>query len=203
MKKNNATIRQLDETSALHFIKTFSDTAREPFLILNSDLKVVGANASFYKQFQVTQEDTENQLIYDLGNGQWDIPELRKLLGDILPKKKVFNDYEVSHIFPNIGLKIMLLNARQLDTTNQILLAIEDITAKREFERKAISYTKDLEVKVAERTKELNDRVKDLEELTQVMVGRELKMSELKKEIARIRKLKKLNGNNGNNHPLG
>lgn len=95
---------------------------------LDPDLRVIGANVSFYKNFHVTKEQTEGKLIYDLGNGQWNIPELRKLLEDILPYKKVFNDYEVSHEFPEIGLKVMLLNARQLDTTQQILLAIEDIS---------------------------------------------------------------------------
>lgn len=194
MKKNNGAKMQLDKETALHYIKTFSDTAREPFLILDSHLRVIGANTSFYKNFQVTKERTENQLIYDLGNGQWNIPELRKLLGEILPEKKAFNDYEVSHEFPDIGLKIMLLNARRLDTTNQILLAIEDITLKREIEKKLAAYTKNLEEGVTEKTAELKARVDELSKLNNTMVGRELKMVELKKEIARVRKLKKLDG---------
>ena len=188
MKKNNRTIKQLDEATALHYIKTFSDTARESFLILNSNLRVVGANESFYKNFQVVKEDTENKLIYDLGNGQWNIPKLRKLLEGILPEKKVFNDYEVSHDFPKIGLRIMLLNARQLDTTKQILLAIEDITLKRAIEVKLKSYTNNLESGIAEKTAELKVRINELTELNNVMVGRELKMIELKKENADLKK---------------
>ena len=74
--------------------------------------------------FKLQKKETENSLIYDLGNGQWNIPELKTLLENILPEKKVFNDFEVTHEFPNIGLKVMLLNARQLDSTKQILLAI-------------------------------------------------------------------------------
>ncbi len=187
MKNNRATI-QLDAKSALHYIKTFSDTAREPFLILDPSLRVIGANASFYKNFQVTKEQTDGRLIYDLGNGQWDIPELRALLEDILPSKKVFNDYEVTHDFPDIGLKIMLLNARQLDTTQQILLAIEDVTLKRATELKLANYTKELQKGVAEKTAELEARIDQLDKLNKFMVGRELKMVELKKENEELKK---------------
>ena len=90
----------------------------------------------------------------------------------------------------------MFLNARQVDSVQLIILCFEDITLKKKAEKKVLKYTKDLELEVAKRTKTLADRVKDLEELTQVMIGRELKMSELKKEISRIKKIKKINGNN-------
>ena len=173
---------------AVHFIETFSDTAREPILILDSELKVVGANESFYKNFQTTKEETENKPFFKLGNHQWDIPGLRKLLEDVLPDKKVFNDFEISHEFPKIGLKIMLLNARQLDETDQILLAIEDITLKRVIELKLADYTKNLEEGIAAKTEELKTRVDELSKLNGVMVGREIKMAELKKEIAELKK---------------
>jgi PAS domain-containing protein len=179
-----------DREMALHYIKTFSDTAREPFLVLDCDLKVIGANESFYKNFKTTKGETENKLIYDLGNKQWDIPELKKLLEDILPEKKVFNDFEVSHVFPKIGLKIMLLNARKLDDTHQILLAIEDITLKRAIENKLSEYTKGLEKAVGEKTVELNTRIDELEKINKLMVGRELKMGELKEEIVELKKKK-------------
>jgi hypothetical protein len=110
--KNQTDIKMSDIEVATHYLHTFTDTAREPFLILTPELRVMGASASFYKNFNVTQKETENKFLFELGNGQWDIPELRKLLEEILPKKKVFNDFEVSHEFPKIGLKIMLLNAR-------------------------------------------------------------------------------------------
>jgi hypothetical protein len=179
-----------ERETALHYIKTFSDTAREPFLVLDPDLRVVGANESFYKNFQVAKEETENRLIYDLGDGQWNIPELKKLLENILPKKKVLNGFEVSHEFPRIGLKIMLLNARQLDTTSQILLAIEDVTLKRAIEIKLANYTETLEKGVAEKTEELKIRINELSKLNRLMSGRELKMIELKKEIAKLKKQK-------------
>ena len=185
--ENKSTIKE-DRITAGHYIRTFSDTAREPFLILDLDLKVIGANVSFYKNFKVTKEETENSFIYDLGNHQWDIPELRKLLESILPDSKVFNDFEVSHEFPGIGLKIMLLNARQLDSANLILLAIEDITAKRAIEVRLANYTKDLEAGIATKTEELKIRVDELSKINSLMVGRELKMIELKKEIEELKK---------------
>jgi len=83
-----------------HFLKTFSDTAGEPFLILNSDLVVVGANESFLRNFRVTIEETINKLVYNLGNSQWDIPELRNLLENILPKKKFLTALKFPMYFP-------------------------------------------------------------------------------------------------------
>jgi len=183
-------MESVERETALHYIKTFSDTAREPFLILDLNLKVVGANESFYKNFQVKKEETEKSFIYDLGNRQWDIPGLRKLLEDILPNKKVFNDFEVVHEFPAIGLKIMLLNARQLDSTQLILLAIEGVTLQRAVEVKLANYTKELEKGVASKTEELKIRIDELEKLNKVMFGRELKIIELKKEVAELKKPK-------------
>ncbi len=115
------------------------ETVREPLIVLDSDLRVLSANRSFYKSFKVTPEETIGNLIYDLGNRQWDIPRLRTLLEDILPKNNKFDDYEVEHIFSNIGHKIMLLNARRITHkekgSQMILLAIEDITKFRKLER--------------------------------------------------------------------
>src|SRR4029077_16685774 len=106
------------------------DTVREPLLVLTADLRVRKANPSFYRTFKVTPEETVGQLIYDLGNQQWDIPWLRKLLEEVLPKDSAFDDFEVEHVFPTIGRKYMLLNARRIcrqdNQTEFILLAIED-----------------------------------------------------------------------------
>ncbi len=111
------------------------ETVREPLVILNGSLRVQSANSAFYKSFQVTKEQTEGILVYELGQGQWNIPKLRRLLEDILPKKTQFTNFEVEHRFPTIGHKIMLLNARQIKELKLILLAIEDVTEKREIER--------------------------------------------------------------------
>src|ERR1700693_6316528 len=89
------------------------DTVREPLLILDTTLRVRSANRAFYQTFHVSANETENRLIYELGNGQWDIPDLRTLLEDVVPKSSVFNDFELEHTFPVIGRRVMLLNARK------------------------------------------------------------------------------------------
>ena len=114
------------------------NTVREPLIVLDQDLRVVTVSRSFYEFFKVKPEETVGQLIYDLGNRQWDIPKLRELLEDILPKKVAFDNYEVEHHFTTIGRRIMLLNARQIERgmgkERIILLAIEDITERKEIE---------------------------------------------------------------------
>ena len=114
------------------------DTVREPMLVLSADLRVRRANRSFYRTFRVRPEDTEGRLVYDLGNHQWDIPALRRLLEEVLPQNTSFDDFEVAHDFESIGRKVMLLNARRVyregNRTESILLAIEDITERRRVE---------------------------------------------------------------------
>ena len=114
-------------------------SVREPILVLDSDLKVVKANPSFYQTFNVKPDATEGILIYDLGNRQWNIPKLRELLEDILPQNTKFHDFEVVHKFETIGRKIMHLNARRIyragNQTQLILLAIEDVTERENYKR--------------------------------------------------------------------
>ena len=114
------------------------ETVREPLLILDDKLYVQSANHAFYKMFGTTPQDTENCLVYELGNRQWDIPRLRHLLEQVLPDKSQFNDFEVQHSFERIGQRTMLLNARKLDREGErpglILLAIEDITDRKRAE---------------------------------------------------------------------
>jgi two-component system CheB/CheR fusion protein len=120
---------------AREFAESIVDTVREPLLVLTPELKVRSGNESFYRAFDVTREETENRLIFELGNRQWDIPELRRLLEDVLPTDKQFNDFEVECEFEQIGRRTMLLNARRLDTEQLILLAIEDVTERRRNEK--------------------------------------------------------------------
>src|SRR4029453_8890319 len=113
------------------------DTVREPLLILDTTLRVQSANRAFYQTFHVSPEETENRLIYELGNGQWDIPDLRRLLEDIVPKSSVFNDFELEHTFPVIGRRVMLLNARKLQAGHHgelLVLAMEDVTPRKRAE---------------------------------------------------------------------
>ena len=130
-----------DRNDDLTYARTFTDgiinTIGDPLIILDENLRVKQATSGFYSKFKVNEEETEGRYIYDLGNQQWDIPALRTMLENILPQQKVVLDYEVTHIFPTIGRKIMNLNARQLEKMNGellILLAIVDITDKRRIE---------------------------------------------------------------------
>ena len=125
---------------ALEYANGIINTVREPLIVLDADLKVISASRSFYQIFKVKPKDTERQHIYDLGNRQWDIPKLRELLEHILPRATSFDNFEVVHDFPDIGKRIMLLNAREIyqkvNRTKFILLAIEDITKHKELEEK-------------------------------------------------------------------
>jgi two-component system cell cycle sensor histidine kinase PleC len=112
------------------YYKEISETIREPFIILNKDLNVVTANLAFYRKFKVKKRETEGKRIYDLGNSQWNAPELRILLENILPTHRILNNYAVTHNFPSLGIKTILLNARQVDSKQLILLAMEDVTAQ-------------------------------------------------------------------------
>lgn len=115
------------------------DTVREPLLVLDEKLRVIAASRSFYTTFGVTHADIQGKLLFELGNGEWDIPKLRVLLGKIIPEHGAMEDYEVEHKFPNIGQRTMLLNARkvfyEVGSRTNILLGIEDITRQRLHER--------------------------------------------------------------------
>jgi two-component system CheB/CheR fusion protein len=120
------------------YAESIVDTVREPLLVLDEDLRVRSANHSFYATFQVSRKETEGRSLYELGNHEWDIPRLRILLGEILPRQRVLNDFEVEHRFESIGLRMMLLNARALHRgggrPDLILLAIEDITERKRIQ---------------------------------------------------------------------
>jgi len=130
--------RSEDELKAIEtYAQNIVDTVREPLLILDATLRVRSGNRAFYLTFQVSAAETENRLIYELGNGQWDIPDLRTLLEDIVPQSSVFNDFELEHDFPSIGRRVMLLNARRLEAGHHgelLVLAMEDVTERRRAE---------------------------------------------------------------------
>jgi two-component system, chemotaxis family, CheB/CheR fusion protein len=94
------------------------ETTRQPLLVLDSDLKVTSANNAFYETFQVAEQQTEHRLLYELGEGQWDIPDLRTLLEEIIPKNTSFKDYQVEHDFPKVGRKKLLVDARRIDRSD-------------------------------------------------------------------------------------
>jgi signal transduction histidine kinase len=125
---------------AERFLLDIIDTVREPLLVLDSDFRVTQTNRAFFHTFRVAPEDTIGEVLFDLGDRQWDIPPLRELLGDRLAAERELYDVDVDHVFPGIGRKIMLLNARLVthgpDVPRVILLAIEDVTERRLTERR-------------------------------------------------------------------
>src|SRR6188508_1491001 len=124
-----------------NYAQNIVDTVREPLLILDATLRVQSANRAFYQTFHVSAAETEGRLIYELGNGQWDIPDLRRLLEDIVPQSSVFNDFELDHTFPVIGRRVMLLNARKLEAGQHgelLVLAMEDVTARKRAEEELL-----------------------------------------------------------------
>ncbi len=124
-----------EETEASRiYAESIVETLHEPLLVLNPDLTVRSANEAFFNDFEAPREETIGRKIYDLGNGQWEISELRELLEDVLPDSNVFNEYEVSHTFEDLGERVMLLNGRRLDHVQLILLGIRDITGRKRAE---------------------------------------------------------------------
>ena len=99
---------------AQEYTESIVETIREPLVVLTPDLKVITANRSFYETFQMAPKETEGILIFDVDNHQWDIPALRELLEEIIPQNSHFDNFEVDHVFPRIGQKRMLLNARRI-----------------------------------------------------------------------------------------
>jgi two-component sensor histidine kinase len=127
-----------DSQDAAALAHAIVDTVREPFVVLDEDLRVVAASRSFYRTFAVHPKDTQGKLLYDLGDGAWNTPTLRTLLGRILPERGAMEGCEVEHDFPDIGRRTMLLNARKVfyeaGSRSNILLGIEDITGQRSLE---------------------------------------------------------------------
>jgi two-component system cell cycle sensor histidine kinase/response regulator CckA len=157
--RDSTTQRYIDDAlkDSLAFVQGIVEAVRESLLVLSSDLRVKTANRSFYETFRVSEGETQGQLIYHIGNHQWDIPRLRTLLEEILPQKTSFDGFEVEHEFKSIGRKVMLLNARRLSQqgsqTELILLAIEDITDRRRTEEKR----EELETRFTSLVKNIND----------------------------------------------
>jgi len=137
-RESKKVIQKIKE--AKQYAESIIETVREPLIILDANLKIISANQSFYRTFKTKPKEIEGKYIYEIGNRQWDIPELRKLLEEILPKNTSFDNFEVEHDFPRIGKRTMLLNARRIyregKKTQMILLAIEDITEGKQTREK-------------------------------------------------------------------
>jgi len=131
-------MKALENQDALEYTEGIINTVLGPIVILKEDLSVALANLSFYQIFKVKPEETEGKLIYELGNHQWDIPKLRELLEGIFPQTTSFDGFEVEHEFPDIGKRVMLLNACRFylesNRTKLIMLTIADITKRKKMQ---------------------------------------------------------------------
>jgi two-component system CheB/CheR fusion protein len=175
------------------YSKAIVSTMHDPMLVLGKDLRVKSANEAFYKTFDVTEEQTEGMLLYELGNKQWDIPALRELLEDIIPKNTHFYNFEVKQTFKNIGEKILSLNANQIiQKTHReqlILLIISDITEVRRLILEKEEKEKDLlEKEIHDRKTEKLKLEKAVEERTQELKEANEKLDTRNKELLNINK---------------
>ena len=121
-----------DLKRARDFAEAVVATVREPLLVLDAGLRVRTANRAFYRLFEMESKEVVGHQIYQIGGLRWDLPRLRELLENILPKKTVMMDFELEQTYPGIGLRTMLLHAREIrqgDGERMILLAINDVTA--------------------------------------------------------------------------
>ncbi len=153
---------------ALDYARAIVETVRDPLLVLDAGLRVRSANRAFYEAFGGTPGGTEGRPLYDLGDKEWDVPALRRLLEEILPKETALDNFEVAHTFAGAGPRVMVLNARRLrrdgEDAELILLAIEDVTERRRAEEGLRRAHDQLEVRVGERTAELTAANAALEE---------------------------------------
>jgi len=154
------------------YIRTVVDVLSEPVIILDKNFVVLAANEAFYDLFQVDKKNTEGEVIYKLGNGQWDIPVLRKLLEDILPKNTFFKGFEVEHNFPLIGQRTIILNARHIHTRDKstselfpqlIMIAMEDVSDIMSIANRLSEYTNRIEQTLVNRTEKLEVKIVKLE----------------------------------------
>lgn len=157
------------QTEGWTHIKTVVDVVSCPILILDTELRVLAANESFYRKFNVEPDVTEKHFVYELGDGQWDILSLRRHLEDILTVNKHFKGFEVECEFPTIGRRIMILNARQIHFKNDdtfqpiILLAIEDVTDIMSIAQSIAEDANGFNSKIMERTESLEIHIDQLQ----------------------------------------
>src|SRR6202047_3625758 len=142
------------------------DTVREPLIVLDGELKVVIGSRSFDRAFDVTPAETEGRPLYQLGNGQWDIPALRKALAEVIPHHTTIEAYEVEHDFPSIGRRTVLLNARKVfykgNNSTSLLVAVEDVTERRTLEREKDEFLREKDELLRQKDlllQEMNHRV--------------------------------------------
>ncbi len=177
--ETNGDLHTQELQQALAYAENIIATLREPFLVLDKNLRVRTANAAFYRDFHVSKEETEGRFVYDLGSRQWDIPQLRALLSQVLSNSEPVEDFEVDHTFPALGRRNMLLNARRFppesDEPTLVLLAIGDVTLRRQSE----AATKDSEIRYRRLFQAAKDGILILESNTGTVIDANPFMTEL------------------------
>lgn len=191
--KDKMPVDELGVKALLKYANSIIAILREPFLVLDKNLRVISANHAFYTTFRVAEKDTTGQQLSDLGDKQWNIPKLLQLLKEVLPKKEMVRDYVVEHKFERIGERIMRINACQSCVPKKVAGIIvarveEEKEEEKEEELILLSIEDITEFRLAEMA--VKKHVADLEAFNKVSVDRELKMIEMKKEIdALLRRL--------------
>ena len=147
---------------ARRYAEAIVSTIHEPLLILTRDFRVKTANKAFYERFQTSEQETEGHMFFELGKRQWDLSDIRERLNRVLPEQSYFEGLEINVVLPTGGERIMMLNARQLlnnpvNDEQLILMAIEDITERKQLERNQLLFSHELERQVGERTSELKE----------------------------------------------
>jgi PAS domain S-box-containing protein len=186
--------------AALAYAQSILDTVREPMLVVDGTLHVRTASRAFYAVFGVSPEDTEGRFIYDLGNGQWDIPALRILLKAVMKDSKDFRDFEVTHDFPHLGRRVMLINARKIWTeeteSHLVLMAIEDVTERKQIHEELVRSNENLQRFAYTAAHDLRSPLNSALNLSQLLVKRTSeKLDEEERKMLRtsIESLERLN----------
>jgi nitrogen-specific signal transduction histidine kinase len=152
------------------YVQAALDTAREPFLVLDAQLRIMSANETFCRTFQVEMQEIEGTPLFSLGNGQWDIPLLRKLLEKIIPRNTFFKGFEMAYDFPHIGRKVFIINARQMNPRGAepslfpqvILVAMEDVTEMMSITEQLAVHTAEFESMVVSKMQEFDIQIQEL-----------------------------------------
>jgi chemotaxis protein methyltransferase CheR len=165
------------------------ETIRESLLVLEPDLTVRFVNRAFCRTFAVAYEDSVGRRLYELGNGQWDIPELRRLIQAVVSEQGSVEAFEVDHVFPTIGRRVMLLNARRVhhraNNAHQILLAIEDATERKQLERERSSAHQRIETLLLELTHRVKNSLQTIAAIVRLEAGRH-KSGQGKRALERV-----------------
>ncbi|TFF90721.1 MAG: PAS domain-containing protein, partial [Promethearchaeota archaeon] len=185
-----------EKDDALQLVESIVETIRNPLIVLDRELKVIRVNKAFYDLFKIPPREVIDKYLYDLGNKQWDIPKLRNLLNEIIKDHSMIKDFEIEHNFDIIGKKTMLLNAKEIireKNKSLILLAIEDITAQKEFEKNLI-VSKEAYKEAFNRAELLKDLfIHDMTNILQIILSSNEIISQILDKPEEIDNIKKYN----------